>query len=116
MARRITTPRRTQPQGEELDVAVAAVVVVVVGCVVDVVVSCDRVVVVTGALVVVVVGTAVVVVVGGVVLVVVVGGAVVVVVSCAPAPVAAKPIRSGAEATRISSATPLDPPAFMTTA
>jgi hypothetical protein len=37
MARRITTPRRTQPQDDELDADLAAVVVVV-GCVVDVVV------------------------------------------------------------------------------
>jgi hypothetical protein len=38
MARRITTPSSTHPQGEVLDDDVAAVVVVVVGGVVDVVV------------------------------------------------------------------------------
>jgi hypothetical protein len=75
------------------------------------------VVVVTGALVVVVVGGSVVVVVGGAVVVVVVGGAVEVeVVPCAPASVAASPIRSGIEAPRSRTTARLGPFVFMATA
>jgi hypothetical protein len=114
MARRITTPRSTHPHAEELDVDLT-VVVVVDGWVVDVVDWCDRVVVVAGALVVVVLGGAVVVV-GGAVVVVEGREEEVVVVSCAPAPTAASPSRSGIEVTRIRTTARLEGPVFMTTA
>lgn len=107
MAKRITTPSSTHPHGDELDDALA-VVVVVVGCVVDVVDACDCVVVVTGALVVVVAGT-VVVVVGGAVDVVVGATDVVVVVVWAPAPVAASPTKRGTEATIAKAFTAIEP-------
>jgi hypothetical protein len=95
----MTTAKRTQPNVLEVDVALAAVVVVVVGWDV-VVVACGRVVVVAGRVVVVVgevVGGTVVVVVGATV-VVVTGALVVVVVSWAAALPDRTPSRTGVAA------------------
>ena len=92
----MTTAKRTQPNVLELDVVLAAVVVVVVVAWDVVVVACARVVVVAGTVVVVVgavVGGTVVVVVGATV--VVVTGAVVVVVSWAAAVPDMTPSRTG---------------------
>jgi hypothetical protein len=100
----MTTAKRTQPNVLELDVDLAAVVVVVVGWDV-VVVGCARVVVVAGTVVVVVgavVGGTVVVVVGA--NVVVVTGAVVVVVSWAAAVPDRTPSRTGVAAIARTSA------------